>query len=72
MNDNREAKRLLMSADNVADALGVSVRHIWNMNAGGRLPEPVKFGRSVRWRSDEIRQWVSSGCPPRHKWVYES
>ena len=55
---------LLLSADRLADLLGVSVRTLWRLRSAGRLPRPVRLGASVRWRADEVTLWVAAGCPP--------
>jgi len=38
----------------VASMLGVSPRTIRRLWSRGELPEPVKFGRSVRWRKLDL------------------
>lgn len=35
------------------------------MDAGGEMPRPIRKGRKVLWRLDEIRRWVEAGCPDR-------
>jgi len=32
---------------------------------------PVRLGRAVRWRAEELRAWVEKGCPPRARWNAE-
>jgi excisionase family DNA binding protein len=64
------ANKLLLDATEVAALLGVSRRHVQAMDCSGRLgPMPIHLGRAVRWRRDEIVEWVAAGCPPRHKWM---
>ena len=36
--------------------------------AAGRLPRPLKVGRSNRWRLAEIRAWIEAGAPPNAEW----
>jgi predicted DNA-binding transcriptional regulator AlpA len=48
--------------------LGMSERHVWAMNSSGRLPRPVRLGRSVRWPVDELRQWLAAGARERSHW----
>lgn len=55
----------LLDVSEVADVLGVSTRHVWKMHSSARLPGPVRIGRSVRWRSSDIDQWIAMGCPNR-------
>ena len=59
---------LAVSADEFAELLGISKRHLWSLNAQGKLPRPIRLGRSVRWRLDEIRDWLAAGAPDRDCW----
>jgi predicted DNA-binding transcriptional regulator AlpA len=43
----------------------LSVRAWWSLHSSGRCPLPIRCGRSVRWRLDELRQWAEQGCPSR-------
>ncbi len=49
----------------LAAYLSISRRKIWDMNARDSLPIPVRLGRSVRWRKEDIDLWVEQGCPDR-------
>ena len=53
----------LLDAKAVAKLLGVSARTVWRLSDGGRMPRPVRLGSLVRWKSDEIDDWISAGCP---------
>jgi len=55
---------LLISVNTVARMLSISTRQIWRLRDAGDMPQPLKLGRAVRWRSDEIAAWVRDGCPP--------
>ena len=47
---------------------GVSLR-TWQMwNAAGRIPRPIRIGRSPLWPLNELMEWVDAGCPPRSEW----
>lgn len=59
---------LALSAGEAAQLLGISVRHLWALNAAARLPRPIRFGRSVRWSLDELRAWLAAGAPERAEW----
>jgi excisionase family DNA binding protein len=59
---NREP--VLLSANHVAKMLQVSTRTLWRLLAAGKLISPIKLGRSVRWRKDELLKWIADGCPP--------
>jgi predicted DNA-binding transcriptional regulator AlpA len=52
----------------LAEALSISTASAWRLNAAGKLPRPVRVGRSVRWPVAEVRAWLAAGCPPRDVW----
>ncbi|MDX2199400.1 MAG: helix-turn-helix domain-containing protein [Phycisphaerae bacterium] len=58
----------LIDVNSVAELLGVAPRTIWKLVSKGGVPAPLRLGRSVRWRSDELSRWVESGCPDRDRW----
>ena len=59
---------LALSAADAAKLLNISERHLWSLKSRGRLPQPVRLGRSVRWRLDELRAWLEADCPDRQTW----
>jgi excisionase family DNA binding protein len=58
---------LLIPADQLAALIQVSTRTLWRLLSAGRLPKPVRIGGSVRWRMDQVKQWIESGCPPQEE-----
>jgi predicted DNA-binding transcriptional regulator AlpA len=48
--------------------LGVSRATIQRLRATGRLPEPIRLGRLVRWRVAELRAFAAAGCPSVERW----
>jgi predicted DNA-binding transcriptional regulator AlpA len=52
----------------LADALAVSVATVWRLHSAGRLPRPVRIGRSVRWPVADVRAWLAAGAPDRGVW----
>ncbi len=61
----------LLTARDVAAALKVSPRQIWKMLSSGKLVEPVRLGRSVRWRAEDIDEFIRLGCPNRERFEAE-
>ena len=59
---------LLATARTAAAMCGISLRTWRTWDAAGRIPQPVRIGRSTRWRVDELRAWVEAGCPRRAEW----
>jgi excisionase family DNA binding protein len=63
-----EEKRLALPASEVAKLLGISERHLWAMNASGRVPRPIRFGRAVRWNRADLEAWLDADAPERSVW----
>lgn len=57
-----------VSARGLAAMMGVSLRHIRRLDCTGKLPKPVRLGRSVRWPVAEIEAWLAAGAPDRRTW----
>ena len=48
----------------VAEMLSVSPRTVRRMADAGKMPKPLRLGgKLIRWRPDEIAEWISDGCP---------
>lgn len=63
-----EQTGLAVDAAELAKLLKVSLRHINALNASGRLPKPIRLGRSVRWPRAELEAWIAAGAPSRDAW----
>lgn len=61
--------KLLLSANEAAQLLGISRSALYALHSSGRVPLPLKLGRRSLWSFEELRAWVSAGCPSREKWV---
>lgn len=55
----------LLTAKALAKILSTSVRSIWRYRSSGRLPETVKIAGAIRWRQQDIEQWITLGCPSK-------
>lgn len=62
---------LLLSIKQLSEMLGRSQSSLWEDDKAGRIPMPIKIGRSVRWRRLEIEAWVEAGCPNRSRWSWQ-
>jgi predicted DNA-binding transcriptional regulator AlpA len=61
---------LLLSARDLAGLLSVGQRTLRAMDAGGRIPAPVRLSPGcVRWKLSEIRDWLDAGAPDRATWA---
>lgn len=65
--DGRENSRLLTVAD-LSRRLRISIRQTRKLKAEGSLPNPIRLGRSIRWRASEIAAWIEAGCPSCEVW----
>lgn len=52
----------LLTDAEIATLIKVSRRQVWKLLAMGRLPEPIRIGRSVRWKKTDIEAWIANGC----------
>ena len=59
---------LAFSAADLARRLDVSLRHLRRLDSAGKLPKPVRLGRSVRWPVAQIESWLNAGGPDRRTW----
>jgi excisionase family DNA binding protein len=46
----------------VAAMLTCSTRHVIRLADAGRMPSPLKLGSLVRWRRQEVLDWIGRGC----------
>ena len=44
----------------VATILSVSTRTVRRLASIGTLPQPIRFGRNVRWRLTDIEMWIAN------------
>jgi excisionase family DNA binding protein len=61
---------LLLSVEQAAELCGLSRAMMYKQLAAGRIgPEPIRFGKAVRFSAEELRTWAAAGAPPRHEWA---
>ena len=58
----------LISARQVSSILGISARTVWRLRAASQLPRSLEIGKSVRWKAEEIVEWIDAGCPCLDDW----
>jgi excisionase family DNA binding protein len=54
---------VLLSVDQLAAMLNCFQRHCYRLADAGKLPRPIRLGALVRWRAEEIAEWIAAGCP---------
>lgn len=57
------AERRLISIDDLAVTLGVSVRHVRRLVSERRIPFH-KWGRLLRFDADEVARWIEAARVP--------
>lgn len=62
--DSQSPDVQMLTAEDVAERLQISVRNVWRQVSTRQMPEPIKIGRLARWPLHEIREWIERGCPP--------
>lgn len=62
--------KMLLSVNDVARLVGVSVRTVRRMLSAGLLPAEIRLNRTIRWRFYDIANWIDLGCPDR--WAFEA
>ena len=58
-----DVERLFVTARQLAIMLQVSKRTLWRLRSAGKIPRPMRVGGVVRWKLDDILQWMAAGCP---------
>jgi excisionase family DNA binding protein len=54
----------MLTTKQVVSLTGLGERTVWRYSRSGIMPAPVKIGRTtVRFRRDEILEWIDEGCP---------
>jgi len=68
MIDKTIMEEKLLTATAVGQMLSLSKRQVFRLNSSGLIPSPVRIGGSVRWRENEIVEWLQAGAPDRKTW----
>ena len=67
-NSGKATAPLLLRVPEAAALCNSAVRTWRTLNAIGKIPRPIRLGRSIYWRPDELKAWVAAGCPDRVTW----
>ena len=63
------ASAIVYTVETLAAVLATSPKTVRRLDAAGKLPQPVRVGRGLRWSRDEIARWLAAGCPPPHRFA---
>jgi predicted DNA-binding transcriptional regulator AlpA len=53
-----------LTATQAAAFTGIGVRSWWRCVSSGKAPKPFYIGRSARWLTSTVNEWLEQGCPP--------
>ncbi len=70
MSPSASVDPLLLTALQAAALCGKSPRTWRSWHSAGWVPAPLRIGRSLLWRRDELIAWVAAGCPTRDAWRF--
>ncbi|MCA9055957.1 MAG: helix-turn-helix domain-containing protein [Planctomycetaceae bacterium] len=59
MHESTEVSRLLLTAEQAAEALTISPRKLWELTNTGQLP-CVRIGRAVRYDRADLEAWIAA------------
>ena len=65
--DSDLLRKPTLKATELAVVLGCCRRTIYRRDDAGEIPAPVRIGRQVRWRTDEVKAWLDARCPRRDR-----
>jgi predicted DNA-binding transcriptional regulator AlpA len=57
----------VLTREQLAHELQVSVKTIDRLDQTGKLPRPIRVGQARRWRLGTIVQWLDMGAPDRER-----
>ncbi len=52
-----------LTVEQFAKLLQVSKRTVWRLQSAGQVPQPIQIGGGVRWRMEDVKNWIDRGCP---------
>lgn len=58
----QQTSQPLLTVNEVARLLNLSIRSVWRLRSAGRIPQPVTIGGSIRWKEEDLRKWIAEGC----------
>ena len=62
---------IALTAAQVGELLGIDPATVRRNSAAGTMPKPVKVSAgAVRWRFDELCDWLAAGCPSAMNWCW--
>jgi hypothetical protein len=60
---------LLLLPSEAAALCRVTPRTWRTWHATGKVPAPIRIGRTPFWRPAELKAWIDAGCPDGATWA---
>ena len=61
LNADPRSKPDLMTSQQVANRLAVSIRTLWRLVRAGKVPQPVRYNRKlVRWKIADLARYIEA------------
>lgn len=51
--------KLFFNRQELAHSLGLSSRTVARLLSAGKLPRPIRLGRRLLWRAEDVRRWAA-------------
>lgn len=68
--ESSEAPPMTLTVTDLARELQVSEKTVRRLDTEGKIPEPNRIGRQLRWPRQEILDWLAAGTPVRRVWKW--
>lgn len=65
MIDGNQHAKLLMAINDVCETTGFSRSFVFQETKAGNFPKQIKLGRSSRWITAEVYEWVADKAQAR-------
>ncbi|MDR1052988.1 MAG: helix-turn-helix domain-containing protein [Planctomycetaceae bacterium] len=62
--------QILLSSTQSTKLIGVTQRTWYSWDALGKIPKPIRIGKKLFWKRDELFAWIDANCPKRENWNY--
>jgi len=62
---------LMMTVQELARELQLSVKTVRRHEKEGKIPEPARLGQQIRWPRQMILDWIAADCPSRDEWKWK-
>lgn len=62
---NKTVQPVFYTIKEVSTLLGVSARSVLRLSDGKHMPRVIRVGSLLRWKREDVDDWIEKGCPKR-------